>query len=84
MSYKINWTPKSFKFLEKLPKNIAARILNKVEAIKDEPFHYLEHYEGADFYKLRVGDYRLLIDIDFSNKILNVRVLEHRSKVYIR
>ena len=84
MSYKINWTPKSAKFLEKLPKNIAARILNKVEAIKDDPFHYLEHYEGADVYKLRVGDYRLLIDINFSNKVLNVRVLEHRSKVYTR
>jgi len=71
MTYTIKWNPKPYKFLEKLPKEITLRILDKVEKIKDDPFHYLEHYEGADVYKLRVGDYRLLIDVDFPNKIFS-------------
>ena len=33
------------------------KIINKVETIKDDPFHYLEHYEGEDTYKLRIGDF---------------------------
>jgi len=82
MTYTIKWNPKPYKFLEKLPKEITLRILDKVEKIKDDPFHYLEHYEGADVYKLRVGDYRLLIDVDFPNKILKIRVLDHRSRIY--
>ena len=82
MSYIIKWTSKSLKFLGKLPKEIASRILDKVEKIKDDPFHYLEHYESADVYKLRIGNYRLLVDVDFSNKILKIRVVGHRSSIY--
>ena len=84
MSYTVKWTPKSLKSLEKLPKEISSRILEKTEQIKDDPFHYLEHYESADVYKLRVGDYRLLLDVDFANKILKIRVLDHRGRIYNR
>ena len=64
MVYSVSWNPKSKKFLRKLPKEISRRIVLKVKFIKGNPFHHLEHYEGDDFYKLRVGDYRLLIDVD--------------------
>ena len=84
MSYAIKWNPKPLKFLEKLPKEISKRIIEKVEGIKDDPFHYLEHYEGADVYKLRIGDYRILMDVNFTSKILKIRILYHRSRVYER
>ncbi len=70
-------------FLKKLPNDIAKRIFNKVESIKENPFHYLEHYEG-EYYKLRIGDYRALIDIDFNKKILTVQVLDKRGRIYKR
>lgn len=56
-------------FLAKLPREIARRIVNKVNSIKDSPYHFLEHYEGADFYKLRVGAYRLLVDVDVTKTL---------------
>lgn len=84
MSYSIRWNPKPLKFVEKLPKEISIRITEKLDKIVDDPFHYLEHYEGRDYYKLRVGDYRLLIDVDLKNKVLFIRVAGHRSKVYER
>ena len=84
MSYLVKWNPKPLKFLEKLPKEMSARIINKLEVIKNDPFHYLEHYEGAEVYKLRIGDYRLLIDLDFTSKLLKIRILDHRSRVYER
>jgi mRNA-degrading endonuclease RelE of RelBE toxin-antitoxin system len=81
MTYSIEWHPKVRNFLRKLPKNISARIVKKVRQITEKPFHYLEHYEGEDVYKLRIGDYRALIDVDFSNKILYVRVLGYRKNI---
>ena len=84
MNYTIKWNSKPLKFIEKLPKEISVRIVEKLEKITDDPFRYLEHYEGADVYKLRIGDYRLLIDIDFTNRILKIRVFDHRSRVYER
>ena len=84
MSYSVEWDPKVKKYLRKLPNDISARIVLKVKGIKEYPFHYLEHYEGKDYYKLRVGDYRLLIDVDFKNKVLFVRVVGHRGNIYDR
>ena len=84
MSYSVEWDPKVRKYLRKLPNDISARIVLKVKEIKEDPFHYLEHYEGKDYYKLRVGDYRLLIDVDFKNKVLFVRVVGHRGNIYDR
>ena len=84
MTYSVEWHPKTRKFLRKLPKDVSARIVLKVKEMKGEPFRYLEHYEGADVYKLRVGDYRLLIDVNLTNKNLKIRVLDHRGRIYKR
>ena len=84
MIYSIEWHPKVRKFLRKLPKNISARIILKAGEIRDDPFRYLEHYEGKDYYKLRVGDYRMLIDVNLKNKVLFIQIIDHRSKIYDR
>ena len=84
MTYSIEWHPKVREFLRKLPKDIAIRISEKVRSIKEKPFHYLQHYEGEKVYKMRIGNYRALIDINFKEKILSVQHLEHRKKVYKR
>ena len=82
MSYKVKLHPNVVKFLVKLPEDISERIKNKLKEIKENPFHYLEHYEGEDVYKLRIGNYRALIDVDISRKILFVRVLDKRDRIY--
>ena len=84
MSYNINWSKKADKFLEKLPKDISKRIVHKVNSIKDNPFHFVEHYEGESYFKLRIGDYRVLLDIDTSSKLIEVRVVGHRGNIYER
>ncbi len=82
MTFSIDWHPKTQDFLRKIPKDIAIRISKKVRSIKEEPFHFLEHYEGENVYKLRIGNYRALIDVDFTKNVLLVVHLEHRKKVY--
>ncbi len=76
--------PKVDKFLNELDPNLKERIKNKLREVRESPFRFLEHFEGSDYYKLRVGDYRALIDIDFQNKLLKVQVLDHRGKIYKR
>lgn len=83
MSWKIIWKPKSQRFLESLDNETASRILNKIDLLKENPFRYIEHYEG-EYYKIRIGDYRALIDMDFENKNIIIEVLDKRGKVYKR
>ena len=84
MSYSIIWDSKALKFLNKLQKDIILRIINKLDIIKEDPFRYLEHYEGKNYYKLRIGIYRALIDIDFKNQTLSIQVLDKRGRIYKR
>ncbi|MBI2668608.1 type II toxin-antitoxin system RelE/ParE family toxin [Candidatus Woesearchaeota archaeon] len=85
MIWKVSLSPDVQHFLERQDHQIAARIRKGLEKLKTEnPFHYLEHFEGQDFYKYRISDYRALIDIDFTNKILKVQVVDHRSLIYKR
>jgi len=81
MSFSIEWDEKVLDYIKKLPTNISKRIFKKIESIKNNPFHFLEHYEG-EYYKLRIGDYRALIDIDFEKKVLIVQVLDKRGRIY--
>ena len=81
MNFFIQWDTKAFDFLKKLPTDVSERILKKVDLLKEDPFRFLEHYEG-EYYKLRVGDYRALIDINFEKKIIIIQVLDKRGRIY--
>ena len=81
MSYKIKLTPQAEKFLDKLEKKEALRIINKLKEVSKDPFRYLEHYEGEG-YKLRIGNYRGLIDVNLQNGILKIRLLDKRERIY--
>lgn len=83
MSFSISFDNEAVKYLESLPTNISDRIIEKFEEIKENPFRYLEHYEG-DYYKIRIGDHRVLLDIYFVRKILFIRVIDKRGRVYKR
>ena len=70
-------------FLKKEDKFISDRLRNGLEKLRtDNPFHYLEHFEGQDCYKYRIGNYRALVDVDFLNKQILIRVLDHRGRIY--
>ena len=81
MSFLVNVSPNAQNILDKLPKEISLRIINKLELIKENPVRYLQHFEG-DYYNLRIGDYRVLMDIDFKRRVIFVRVIDKRGRVY--
>ena len=84
MAYALKWHPHAFKVLEKLPKETIQRVLNKFDLVIEEPFRFLEHYEGENLFKLRIGDYRALVEVNIQNRIILIKVFDHRGKIYNR
>ena len=69
-------------FLKKLQKKDAEIILNKIYFIRENPFRYLKRLQGEKLWRLRIGDYRAIIDIVISmNKIIVIRI-GHRKNIY--
>ena len=82
MTFEFKFSKKATKFIKNLPKETKERLKKKLKEISADPFRYLEHFEGEDCYKLRIGDFRGLVDVDFDRKILFVRVFDKRERVY--
>jgi len=84
MIYSVLWADKASKQLHKLPNSIAIRIVNKVESIKEDPHHFLEQCEGYPYFHQRVGDYRIILDLNEPEGIIEVLKVGPRKKVYDR
>lgn len=83
--WRVKLSPDVQSFLQKQDLQIKERLQKGLEKLKTEnPFHFLEHYEGNTFYKYRIGDYRALVDVDFANKTLRIQVLDYRKRIYGR
>jgi len=84
MTFTIEWHPQAYRALRKLPQRTIKRILLKLDFVTKGPFRYLEHYEGKAVYKLRIGNYRLLVDVNLQNNLLFIQVIDKRGRVYKR
>ncbi len=84
MSYGLIFDRKAVEFLEGLPKELRKRIFEKARAAKENPTHFFERLEGRQDYKLRVGDYRVIADIDHGMRRIGITLIDHRKKVYKR
>jgi mRNA interferase RelE/StbE len=82
MTYEVKWTDTSLRQLEKLAKNVAKRIIEKVEYISRDPFMFVKKLKGLDLYRLRVGDYRVIMSIEKKKMIIFVLEVGHRSVIY--
>jgi len=80
--YELIFEKRALHDLNKLPTDIKLRIWNKLQECKLNPFRYLEHLEEIKGYKLRVGEYRVIIDVENEIKILNVLKVGHRKNIY--
>jgi len=63
---------------------VRERITEKLQSITDFPDHYLKRLSGSTLYRLRVGDYRAIIDWEKEADVLRVRRIDKRDRVYDR
>jgi mRNA interferase RelE/StbE len=62
--------------------DVRDRITNKLHDITEFPDHYLKRLSGSPYYRLRVGDYRVIIDWRKDDGKLFVREVGHCRSVY--
>jgi len=82
--YEIIFSQKAKKQLSGLEKNIQERIITVLERIRIRPEAYITKLVGDPGYKLRVGDYRVIMDIDNNNLLILVIKVGHRKNIYKR
>ena len=83
--YKITFKKEASKSLYKLPRNVAKTIREKLEAIAANP--YAEHpnakkLQGRDVYRLRVGDWRVIYEIQNEQLVILILRVAPRGEVY--
>jgi len=82
--YEIVFSEKARKQFLKLEKGIKKRIVNALERIRIRPESYVTKLIGDASYRLRVGNYRVIMDIDKGQLIILVIKIAHRRNVYKR
>jgi mRNA interferase RelE/StbE len=72
MIWKVIWSEKSVKQLEKIDTKNAQKIYDLVlDCIKD-PFQTVTRLTNSPFYRLQVGNYRVILDLQQSKIIIFV------------
>jgi mRNA interferase RelE/StbE len=85
-SYSLHFKPSVEKDLDSLTKPIIARVLERLEQLKSDPFpRQSTKLHGAErLYRLRVGDYRIVYELDTDAMLITIHHVRHRREVYRR
>lgn len=85
MTWQIKYHPAVHEDLDGIPANIENRIRRAIETrLKTAPDQYGERLTAdlKGFWKLRVGDYRLVFEIDLPSRVVTIWGVQHRKGVY--
>ena len=66
----------------KLDQPIRERIAARLADVARDPARYLTRHHTVEAYRLRIGDYRVILDVDWDRAILRVLTVGHRGTVY--
>jgi mRNA interferase RelE/StbE len=81
MVYEIEFKPRALKDLKAIDRRDAHRIVDKIKAMRDDLAGDVKHLTNFTLeYRLRVGDYRALFELE-GDKVIIYRV-RHRKDAY--
>lgn len=72
------------KFLKKCEKVLCERIISKIEELKSNPVpHNSKRIAGSCtlMFRIRIGKYRVLYEVDYKDQMIGIIKIEHREKV---
>ncbi|GAB3743228.1 type II toxin-antitoxin system RelE family toxin [Spirosoma lituiforme] len=91
MTYKIVVTESAAKELKRIPAKMQDRIFEKIEDLAEEPkphgYKKLKNFDMPssnqnDYYRIRVGDYRVIYTIENEQITIFIMKIAHRKDVY--
>lgn len=82
--FRVEFAPSVERDLRRLPSSMATRLIERIEQLADDPQPFgVRKLVGADrTYRVRVGDYRIVYDVDFRERVVTVQRVRHRSDAY--
>ncbi len=84
MAYEIIIKPSAEKAFGKLPKALQAKILEALEqlSVNPRPIGVKKLKSAFNFYRIRVGEYRVIYSINDTVLIVTIVKIAHRKNVY--
>ena len=80
--FEVEYSEESLFQLRGMDIPVAQRIIQKIESTRSDPHRFFVRLVGRTEYKLRVGDYRVIADIEENRRVIVVRSLGHRRNIY--
>jgi mRNA interferase RelE/StbE len=83
--YRITYTTQAAKALLRMPRNTANLIREKLAQIANDPFASIPNakkLQGRSGYRLRVGDWRVIYEINKDQIVIIVMKIAPRGEVY--
>ena len=83
-SFRIKFKRSAEQDIRRIDRKLIPDILTKIEALADNPFprQSLKLSGAETTYRLRIGDYRVIYNVDASRKSIIVHHIRHRREVY--
>jgi mRNA interferase RelE/StbE len=78
----VEYSAESLSQLKGIDKTVVKRIIKKIESTQNNPHLFFKRLVGRPEYKLRVGDYRVISQIEEHSKIIFIRSIGHRKEIY--
>ena len=86
MAWEVRFKPSALREFRDLPGNVQTRIGTRLDSLSADPrppgVQKLEG--GEDFYRVRVGDYRVIYAIETPARVVLIVKIGHRGDVYRR
>jgi len=85
MMFVVEYSNQALKFLERADKVLGKRLLKKIEGLREQPIsHDTKRIEGfyEKLFRVRVGDYRILYEVDYKANKIGIVKIDKRAKVY--
>ena len=82
MSFEFLLHPKAARFLKKAEPSVRRRIREDLLRLADSPEEKGERLMHSPFWRIRIGDYRVIYEIDREHSRVIVLFIGHRRDVY--
>lgn len=84
MTYQIVFVQSARKELERLPKEVARRILTRINQLRTNPrpAGSVKLTGSKDLWRVRSGDYRVIYRVDDAALLIEIMVVRHRRDAY--
>ncbi len=82
MSWEVITAPAARKRIAKIPQPEKGRILSAITKLENGPLGDIKALEGSNNWCLRVGGWRIILSVDWTQKVFHVVRIDTRGDIY--